>query len=29
MSKRTQKKKAKARRKKANHGRKPNLGRNS
>jgi len=28
MSKRTQKKKAKARRAKANHGRKPNLGRN-
>jgi hypothetical protein len=29
MSKRTQKKKAKVRRAKANHGRKPNLGRNS
>ena len=29
MSKRTKKKKAKARRSKANHGRKPNLGRNS
>jgi hypothetical protein len=29
MSKRTQKKKAKARRSKANHGRKPNVGRNS
>ncbi|MGA0237700.1 MAG: 50S ribosomal protein L37 [Acidimicrobiales bacterium] len=29
MSKRTQKKKAKVRRSKANHGRKPNLGRNS
>lgn len=29
MSKRTQKKKNNARRKKANHGRKPNLGRNS
>ncbi len=29
MSKRTQKARAKARRKKANHGRKPNLGRNS
>ena len=29
MSKRTQRKKAKARRSKANHGRKPNLGRNS
>jgi hypothetical protein len=29
MSQRTQKKKANARRKKANHGRKPNLGRNS
>jgi hypothetical protein len=29
MSKRTQKKKANVRRKKANHGRKPNLGRNS
>lgn len=28
MSKRTQKKKMKARRTKANHGRKPNLGRN-
>ncbi len=28
MSKRTQKKKAKARRTKANHGRKPNVGRN-
>ena len=28
MSKRTQKKKAKARRTKANHGRKPNQGRN-
>jgi hypothetical protein len=29
MSKRTQKKKNNARRKKANHGRKPNMGRNS
>ncbi len=29
MSKRTQKKKMKARRTKANHGRKPNMGRNS
>ncbi|WP_420620744.1 50S ribosomal protein bL37 [Candidatus Poriferisocius sp.] len=29
MSKRTQKRKARARRKKANHGRKPNVGRNS
>jgi hypothetical protein len=29
MSKRTQKKKHNARTKKANHGRKPNLGRNS
>ncbi|WP_419847612.1 50S ribosomal protein bL37 [Candidatus Poriferisocius sp.] len=29
MSKRTQKRKARARRKKANHGRKPNAGRNS
>jgi hypothetical protein len=29
MSKRTHKKKANARRKKANHGRKPNMGRNS
>jgi hypothetical protein len=29
MSQRTQKKKKNARRKKANHGRKPNLGRNS
>ena len=29
MSKRTKKKKAKARRSKANHGRKPNVGRNS
>jgi hypothetical protein len=29
MSKRTQKKKLKARRTKANHGRKPNMGRNS
>jgi hypothetical protein len=29
MSKRTQKKKANAQRKKANHGRKPNTGRNS
>jgi hypothetical protein len=29
MSKRTQKKKANARRKKANHGRKPGQGRNS
>ena len=29
MSKRTQKKRANARRKKANHGRKPNAGRNS
>ena len=29
MSKRTHKKKAKVRRSKANHGRKPNLGRNS
>jgi hypothetical protein len=29
MSQRTQKKKASARRKKANHGRKPNMGRNS
>jgi hypothetical protein len=29
MSKRTQKRKAKARRNKANHGRKPNSGRNS
>ncbi|WP_419919036.1 50S ribosomal protein bL37 [Candidatus Poriferisocius sp.] len=29
MSKRTQKRKARARRKKANHGRKPNTGRNS
>jgi hypothetical protein len=29
MSKRTQKKKTNARRKKANHGQKPNLGRNS
>jgi hypothetical protein len=29
MSKRTQKRKANARRKKANHGRKPNAGRNS
>jgi len=29
MSKRTSKKKTNARRKKANHGRKPNMGRNS
>jgi hypothetical protein len=29
MSKRTQKKKLNARKKKANHGRKPNMGRNS
>lgn len=29
MSKRTQKRRANARRKKANHGRKPNTGRNS
>lgn len=29
MSKRTQRRKAKARRSKANHGRKPNAGRNS
>ena len=29
MSKRTKKKKAKVRRSKANHGRKPNMGRNS
>jgi hypothetical protein len=29
MSKRTQKKQKNARRKKANHGRKPNMGRNS